>query len=191
MAKMDEEEAIEESRTVTTLENTDSVMERGDTAKKIIFLMTSKVDQKNNIREFLSNEKNSVSKSSEANRSSFKLSFFPMAPELVSVSLRAITTTGTAVAVFAVFGLYTKVLMSSNDFGADPEAVRASFHSAGELVSAWVTVAVGFMARAFSFSVSSETEDIVCCERKKRAEAEEFECDSTHHGLLTLIDTIR
>jgi len=32
MAKVDEEEAMEESRTVTTLENTDSVIERGDTA---------------------------------------------------------------------------------------------------------------------------------------------------------------
>lgn len=114
-----------------------------------------------------------------------------MVPELVSVSSRAITTTGTAVAVFAVFGLYTKVLMSSNDFGADPEAVRASFHSAGELVSVWVTVAVGFMARPSSFAASSATDVIVCCERKKNAEAEEFECDSTRHGLLTLIDTIR
>ena len=32
MAKMDEEEAIEESRRVTTLENTDPVIERGETA---------------------------------------------------------------------------------------------------------------------------------------------------------------
>jgi len=32
MAKVDDEEPIEESRTVTTLENTDSVIERGDTA---------------------------------------------------------------------------------------------------------------------------------------------------------------
>jgi len=31
MAKTDEEEAIEESRTVTILGNTDSVIERGDT----------------------------------------------------------------------------------------------------------------------------------------------------------------
>ena len=58
-----------------------------------------------NVQEFLSSEKKSVSKSSEAKRSSFKLSLFPIAVEFVSVSSRAITTTGTGVAVFAVLGL--------------------------------------------------------------------------------------
>lgn len=58
-----------------------------------------------NLHEFLSSEKNSVSRSSEAKRNSFKLSFFPIAAEFVSVSSRAITTTGMGVAVFAVLGL--------------------------------------------------------------------------------------
>lgn len=61
--------------------------------------------KRKHVREFLSREKNSVNRSSEARRNSFRLSFLPIAPELVSVSSRAITTTGTGVAVFAVFGL--------------------------------------------------------------------------------------
>ena len=57
------------------------------------------------VHESLSSEKNSVSRSSEAKRSSFKLSFLPRAAEFASVSSRAITTTGTGVAVLAVLGL--------------------------------------------------------------------------------------
>ena len=44
-------------------------------------------------------------KSSDANRNSFKLRNFPIAPELVSVDSWAITRTGVGVAVLAVFGL--------------------------------------------------------------------------------------
>lgn len=65
------------------------------------------------------------------------------------------TTTGTGVAVLAVFGLYTRVLMSSKEAGADPEAIRASFHVAGEDVSGWETATVGFMLSASSLRVRS------------------------------------
>lgn len=85
-------------------------------------------------REFLSREKNSVKRSSDANLSSFKFNFFPRAPELVSVPSRATTTTGMGVAAFAVLGLYTRVLMSSKDFGAVESATNSSFHVAGEFV---------------------------------------------------------
>jgi hypothetical protein len=53
----------------------------------------------------LSRLKNSVRRSSEASLSSLRLRAFPMPDELVSVWSRATTTTGTGVAVFAVFGL--------------------------------------------------------------------------------------
>ena len=103
------------------------------------------------VHEFLSSEKKSLSKSSEAKRSSFKLSFFPIAVEFVSVSSRAITTTGTGATVFAVLGLKINVLIVSKDFGADPEAIRTSFHVAAELVSACKMVAVGLIERLLSF----------------------------------------
>lgn len=57
------------------------------------------------VRESLSSAKNSVNRSPAANRSSFKFNFFPIAPELVSVASRAMTTTGMGVAVLAVLGL--------------------------------------------------------------------------------------
>lgn len=60
----------------------------------------------------------------------------PNASELVSVSSRAITTTGMVIAVFAVFGLNTSVLMSSKDSGAEGAAVIASRQFVGEEVSA-------------------------------------------------------
>lgn len=41
--------------------------------------------------------------------------------------------------------------MISKEFGADPEAIKASFHVAGELVWTCVMVAVGFMERLASF----------------------------------------
>ena len=69
-------------------------------------------------RESLSREKNSDSRSSEARRSSFRLSFLPSEDELVSVSSRATTTTGTGVELFAVLGLNTRTLSSSNSLGA-------------------------------------------------------------------------
>lgn len=63
------------------------------------------LDLRGDVHESLSREKNSVRRSAEANLSSFKFRAFPIAPELVSVASRAITTTGTGVAVFAVLGL--------------------------------------------------------------------------------------
>lgn len=69
-------------------------------------------DGTDDLHESLSREKNSVRISSEASLSSLRLSFFPMAEELVSVSSRAMTTTGTVVADFAVFGLNTRVFIS-------------------------------------------------------------------------------
>lgn len=44
-------------------------------------------------------------RSSDANRSSFRLRSLPIAPELVSVDSCAITRTGVGVADLAVFGL--------------------------------------------------------------------------------------
>lgn len=91
-------------------------------------------------------------------------------------------------AVFAVLGLYTSVLMSSNEAGADPEAIRASFQVAGEVVSACETVAVGFMESAASFSVRDA---MVWYDERKREVDGECDSDSTRADLLTLIDTIR
>jgi len=87
------------------------------------------------IREFLSSEKNSFKISSEASLSSFRFNFLPKAPEFVSVSSRATTTTGTTVAVFAVFGLNTSVLISSNDFGVEDVSFKVSRQVAGDVVS--------------------------------------------------------
>ena len=102
------------------------------------------------VREFLSRAKNSDNRSSEARRSSLRLSFLPNAPEAVSVSSRAITTTGTGVAFFAVLGLKTMVLINWKDFGEDVSADNASFQDAGEFVALWETAAVGLIERAIS-----------------------------------------
>ena len=105
MANTADEDAIDGSTTVTTFGNVNSVRESGDTTSK-----TKKTEPKPqevvaHAQEFLSSAKNSLSRSSDASRSSFKFSAFPMAPEFVSVSSRAMTTTGMVVAVLAVFGL--------------------------------------------------------------------------------------
>lgn len=57
-----------------------------------------------------------------------------MAVELVSDASRAMRTTGTGVAVLAVLGLYTRVLISSKSAGALGEEVMAARHAAGEVV---------------------------------------------------------
>jgi len=102
-----------------------------------------------NARESLSREKNSDSRSPEARRSSFRLSFLPSEDELVSVSSRATTTTGTGVALFAVLGLNTRTLSSSNSLGALVEAAcSASFHAAGDVAGACSTVSEGAIDRA-------------------------------------------
>lgn len=88
-----------------------------------------------------------MSKSSEANLKSFNPNFLPKAPEITSVPSLAITTRGTGVAVFAVFGLYTIVLMSSKDPGTDGFPPRASRQAAGELAGACSTVAAGVIER--------------------------------------------
>ena len=93
---------------------------------------------RSNVRESLSNAKNTVYKSAEARRNSFKFNFFPSAAELISVSSRAITitTTGTGVADSAVLGLNTSVLVNSNESDALLEAdavAMASRHNAGEV----------------------------------------------------------
>ena len=66
-------------------------------------------------------------------------------PEGTSEPSRAIKNTGTGVAVFAVLGLYTRVLISSKPCGADPLASRASRQDCGELVGPCETVAAGVM----------------------------------------------
>ena len=71
----------------------------------------------------------------------------------MSVSSLAITTTGTGVAVFAVLGLKTSVLVSLYDEGTAAEvdagaASRAAFQLAGSLVAAWMREPFGSMERA-------------------------------------------
>lgn len=109
----------------------------------------------------MSREKNSFSRSSEASLSSFRFSFLPKAPELVSVSSLAITTTGTTAAVFAVFGLNTSVLISSNDFGVEDVSFNVSRQVAGDVVSLWDTLADGFIASADRDWVIDCREDMV------------------------------
>ena len=87
----------------------------------------------------MSNAKNSVNKSAGARRKSFKLNFLPKAVEFVSVSSRAMTTTGTGDAVLAVLGLKTSVFVSSNDFGAFSDAKSASRQAAGDVAAPWDT----------------------------------------------------
>lgn len=101
--------------------------------------------QKDGSREFLSSAKNSFSRSSDARRRSFRFRTLPSAPEGTSDVSRVIKNTGTGVAVFAVLGLYTSVLVSSKGFGADELASRASRQVFGEFVGACETVAAGEM----------------------------------------------
>ena len=111
---------------------------------------------RSNVRESLSNAKNTVYKSAEARRNSFKFNFFPSAAELVSVSSRAImiTTTGTGVADLAVLGLTrnTSVLVCSNESDALLEAdavAMASRHDTGEVRIACLSMpAAGVIERA-------------------------------------------
>lgn len=106
------EDARDESMTVTTLGNEVVSSARGETGIWLINEIDFNVFHVY-LLESLSSEKNSVKSSAGARRNSFKLSFLPNAPEFVSVSSRAITTTGTGVAVLAVLGLKTKVFTSS------------------------------------------------------------------------------
>ena len=66
----------------------------------------------------------------------------------VSVVSRAMTTTGTGVAPFAVLGLNTRTLSSSNSFEPRSAVCSASFHSVGDDVDACSTVSEGVMDRA-------------------------------------------
>lgn len=146
-ANIEADDVIDVSTTVKTFEKLSFVNASGDTSIGFGQQMISYPIQGADIREFLSRAKNSFSKSSDASLSSFKFSFLPNAPELVSVSSRAITTTGTGVAVFAVFGLNTSVLISSKDFGASEVALRASRQVAGEVVSLCATLPDGVIER--------------------------------------------
>ena len=120
-----------------------------------------------NARESLSSEKNSVKRSPEANLSSFKFNFLPKAVELVSVSSRAMTTTGTGVADFAVFGLNTSVLVSSKLLGVPLAACNASRHAAGDVCVACDTVAAGVIERPASLLVIASTPDMVVMEKDR------------------------
>lgn len=81
---------------------------------------------------------------------SFRSSFFAKAPELVSVSSRAMTITGSdvAIAFFAALVLKTSILISSKDFGDCGFAVKAARQEAGESVSLCTTDSVGLIERA-------------------------------------------
>ena len=105
-ANMSDDNTMEASITVTTLENVSLLNAKRETA--IDGAGDIEAHRSENPREFLSSPKNSVRRSSEARRSSLILVFFlPRAEELVSVSSRAMTTTGSVVAILAVslFGL--------------------------------------------------------------------------------------
>lgn len=120
-----------------------------------------------NARESLSNAKNSVRMSAEANRRSVRPNFLPIAPiiaELVSAAADAMTTTGTTVAVLAVLGLYTSVLTSSKDSGMPEVFANASFHSAGDVVLSWETELRGLRDRVASdcVNVSILCEEVEC-----------------------------
>lgn len=83
--------------------------------------------------------------------------------------------------------------MISNDAGADPEAIKVSFHVAGDVVSAWVRVAVGAIASAASWCAISAAMVVVENERAKLLFCC-VKCDlnpDSAFGLLTLIDSIR
>src|ERR1700679_1351926 len=113
-----------------------------------------------NVRESLSREKNSDSRPSEARRSSFRLSFLPSKDELVSVLSRAITTTGTGVALFGVLGLNTRTLSNSNSFGVLGTLCSASLHVAGDVAEACWTVSEGVIERAARAWVIEAREDM-------------------------------
>ena len=71
----------------------------------------------------------------------------------MSVSSLAITTTGTGVAVFAVLGLKTSVLVILYDEGTAAEVdagapARAAFQLAGSRAAAWTREPLGSMERA-------------------------------------------
>lgn len=133
-----------------------------------------------NVRSSLSREKNSDSRSSEARRSSFRLSFLPSKDELVSVSSRVTTTTGTGVAVFAVLGLNTRTLSSSNSFGVPGAACNASFHAAADVADACLTVPEGVIDRAARAWVIDSSADMDWVEKGwyECREGNEFDDDS-------------
>ena len=121
-------------------------------------------------REFLSREKNSFSRSSDARRRSLRFKVLPNTPDGTSVVSRAITKTGTGVAVLAVLGLYTSVLISSKSFGALELASRASRQEAGEFVAACDTVAVGEMESFERESVIASRDIAEECVWRRRGE---------------------
>lgn len=71
------------------------------------------------------------------------------------------TTTGITVAVFAVFGLNTSVLINSKDFGAEEVACNASRQVAGDAVSLWDTLPKGIIDSRVRDWVMDPREDIV------------------------------
>ena len=81
---------------------------------------------------------------------SFRSSFLAKDAELVSVSSRAMTTTGSdvAVAFLAALVLKTSILTSSKDFGDSGCAVKATRQEAGESVSLCSTDSAGLIERA-------------------------------------------
>lgn len=77
--------------------------------------------------------------------------------------------------------------MSSNVFGEDSLATRASRHAAGDVVSACETVDGGVMLRAENALASLSWKAME--DKKRRGEqVKRIVCDSTNFGLLTLID---
>ena len=84
----------------------------------------------------------------------------------MSVSSLAITTTGTGVAVFAVLGLKTSVLVSLYDDGTAAEVdagapSRAALQLAGSLVAAWMREPFGSMESA-ARALKDFSRDIWC-----------------------------
>lgn len=145
-ANIEFDDASEASRIVWTLGKVVELSAMGET-KKIDGEKIAKMHVEN-VREFLSSEKNSVKRSSEANLNSFRFNFLPRAPDEVSVLSLTITTIGIVVADFAVLGLNTSVFISSNDLGAEDSEANACLQVSGESVLVWDTEAAGLMDKA-------------------------------------------
>lgn len=77
--------------------------------------------------------------------------------------------------------------MSSNVFGEDSLAARASRHAAGDVVSACDIVDAGVMLRAEN-ALASLSWRAMEDEKRRKERMKGFVCDSTKFGLLTLID---
>lgn len=119
------------------------------------------------VHESLSSAKISFNRSAFARRISFSFSSFANTDALASVSSRVMTTTGTVVADLAVLGLKTRVLRSSNSFGAPDAFDNAVRHSVGDVCGPCDTELDGAMERFERRSVAVFTPAIAAVESER------------------------